>query len=392
MCRRLGKSIDAREASAMTTRTLTRHGTGVRHVRRGEMGIVFTVAGIASERCWHMPGRTLASRLGAIVAIHASSGYHAIVVSRRRQPSRRSMTLVTRLIGQIMGRGRRFVTCVYRQRIGAAIMTILTQAPRSGVAHAGRDEPRVTHVASIALSTCRNVSAQRLTSRGRTIVTSRASPYSTCSMRVGSPSPDRSGFMACIALRSRRSVCRRLGIRTQHSNNAVAAMTIGTRTRCTRMGIFRPRPDCRGVMAGITLDGRADVISRLGKCAERNKSTTVAVRTLAVGCRMVHVGRFEAGGDHMTVFARTRGRKMCLLRHGLSLDGCISTAMAIDASAGDSGMAHGGRCEGTEIGMAGVAESSCWDMPTRLGETLARCSVVAVIAGMVTNHNRRIQL
>jgi hypothetical protein len=144
-------------------------------------------------------------------------------------------------------------------------------------------------------------------------------------------------------------------------------------------------------VADITLRRRTDVISRLSKCSEWNKSTTVTVRTLTIAKRMIHGSRLETGCNHMAVLARSRRRKVRLLRHCLGFYRDKPTTVTAETSAGDSGMAHGGRCESIEIGVAGVAETCRGNMPTRLGKALASRTVVTAITGMVTHDRRRAQ-
>lgn len=329
----------------------------------------------------------LACCISPVMACHTSSGYDTCVEVDCRLPGGSSMTGIARLRGRnvcpVLGQG-------IKRNISTA-MAIDTSTGGPGVAHAGRSESGVILMTGIALDGCRDMPhPKRFPRRSGAVVTVRASADRACRVGIGCPRPGGRRSVTGIALRSRRHMtCLWFGQRPQHRNRATMAMAIRTSPRCACMRISRTCPLCCRAVAAITLRTRTDVVCRLGKSIERNKTTRMAGRAQPCRTRMIHAGWLEGreARSAMAAFAGSAGRNVTG-RLGQSIQGNMGATMATRTATGNPGMAHTGRGESIEIGVAGIAETGRRNMRTRLGESLARRPVVTAVAGMIAHRYR----
>lgn len=160
-----------------------------------------------------------------------------------------------------------------------------------------------------------------------------------------------------------------------------AVMAIRAQTCRAWMGIPCPCPERRGTVTGIALGGSAYVIIRLGQGIKRNEAAGMAGRAHPGSTRVIHAGGLEGrkARGAVTGLARAAGRKVAGWL-GQGIHGYVGTTMATCTAAGNTGMAHAGWRKCIEIGVAGVAKARRRNVVARLGEPLARRSIVAAIA------------
>lgn len=206
------------------------------HVRRGEVRIRSSVAGIASQRCRNM-SEILACCISPVMTCHASSSHDACVEIDCRLPGCRSMTCIaglrSRNVCPVLGLG-------IKRDISTAMATD-TSTGGPGVAHAGRPESGVILMAGIALGCCRDMPRPKRFPRcSGAVVTVRASADRACRVGIGCPRPGGRRSVTGIALRGRCHVpCLWFGQRPQHRYRATMAMAIRTSPRCACMRVSR---------------------------------------------------------------------------------------------------------------------------------------------------------
>jgi len=422
---RLGLGIERGVGAAMAAGALT-GGTGVIHRRRRksrENG----VTGVALAAGRHVIGR-LAQRIGAVMAGRAAPGHRRRrrgVVEAAGGPGG-GRVVTGRTLRRRRNVGERLALGVLRQVSTAVAGRTLGQA---AVIHRRRRPTAETvGMAGIALAGHRNMADRLAQCVGKDIGAAVAGR--TLAGRAAMVHPRRSEGrvigVAGIALRGTGDVIGRLA----EGGAAVMASRTGT-DGGGGVDIGRRRPAGGRSVAGVALGAGRHMACRLGLGVDRNVSAAMAVRALAAGRAVVHLGRRESNVVLVAAIARRRSGNMsrrlaqCVAtvvaggtasghhaamaeggrfpgdgtvaavaglgggnmgrRLGLGVKRGIGPAMAAGTLAGGPGVIHRSRGKGSEYRMAGVALAAGRHMVGRLAQGIA-----AVVAGRATPcHSRR---
>lgn len=130
---------------------------------------------------------------------------------------------------------------------------------------------------------------------------------------------------------------------------------------------------CRDVSAGDT----------------KSRRSVMASRAFAIGTRIMSIGNTRPGRCRAVAGIALRRCRYVGCRLGQGVLRRVAAAVTGRTLADRASMVHGGRSEGRESGMTGIAIASGRDMRTRLGQPLIGRPVVARITAMVTNNGWR---